>query len=769
MKKRLLSLLLASCFGLSLLPTTALAAADPITVHVTISNQGAIPVGKNHTLMAQVPVKVSDLDGNGSFSYDEAMVAAHSAYYEGLDSGYAAAENYCTELWGETEGVGGFYRNNEVIPNGVTADTVSDGDYLTAFVYADQEGWSDQYGYFNQNTAAVKTGQTLTLHLSGAGYDSDWNPVSAPVANASVGYWDAAGAFQELNQSTGSDGSVTLSFPEAGTYVISAYGNDAILVPPVCTVTVTETGLSDGVKQAVANCVSGYQGSECTYKSEWALLGRVRALSGTEGWTTRDADIRNYVASVEQAVKSGSLSRDTVPTTIERVILALTAVGMDVTDFCGENLTQWLYGNPDGIADYSSNDLIWALIALDSGDYTAPEGYRDSLIEAMAQYQNDDGGFFFSASWSASDVDMTHMALIALHPYQEHNAAARKMYQAGLSYVEGQVSGEGNYGNSCNDAYGVIAKCTLGQSGDKLDKLVRYMLDHYLVEEGFTYNGELNGMATYEGLMAMGAYQRLSAGESGLFDLTDVEKQPISVAKPKVSGSYTYTGGKQTVKITKSDFYTLSGTTSATGVGTYTVTASLNDRVNTAWSDGSTADVTLTWSIGKKPMSKLTYSGISSQTYTGKSLKPKVTVKNGSKTLKSGTDYTVAYSGNRYVGTAKITITGRGSYTGTKIIRFKIVPKKTSLSSVKNVRSRKLSVKWKRNTTVSGYQIQYYTSKSGKDSRTVTVKGYKSTSKTLSRLTKKKWYYVRIRGYKKVSGTTYYSGWSSAKAAKINR
>ena len=97
------------------------------------------------------------------------------------------------------------------------------------------------------------------------------------------------------------------------------------------------------------------------------------------------------------------------------------------------------------------------------------------------------------------------------------------------------------------------------------------------------------------------------------------------------------------------------------------------------------------------------------------------------------------------------------------------MPKKTALSSVKNVRSRKLSVKWKRNTTVSGYQIQYYTGKSGKNSRTVTVKGYKSTSKTLSRLTKKKRYYVRIRGYKKVSGTMYYSGWSSAKTVKINR
>ena len=221
--------------------------------------------------------------------------------------------------------------------------------------------------------------------------------------------------------------------------------------------------------------------------------------------------------------------------------------------------------------------------------------------------------------------------------------------------------------------------------------------------------------------------------------------------------------------MTKCDFYTLSGTTSATGVGTYTVTASLNDRVNTAWSDGSTADVTLTWSIGKKPMSKLTYSSVSSQTYTGGSLRPRVTVKDGSRILKVGTDYSITYSSNKSVGMGKITLKGKGGYVGTKIIHFKIVPKKTALSSVKNVRSRKLSVKWKRNTTVSGYQIQYYTGKSGKNSRTVTVKGYKSTSKTLSRLTKKKRYYVRIRGYKKVSGTMYYSGWSSAKTVKINR
>ena len=774
MKKRGLSLLLALSVVFSMLPAGALAAsglANPITVYVTISNQCGIPVGKNNTLMAKVPVKVSDLDANGSFSYDEAMVATHKAYYEGTDAGYAASNNYCTELWGETDGVGGFCRNNEVIPIGVSENTVQDGDYLVAFVYADQADWSDHYSYFDQTTAGAETGEDLTLNLKAAGYDSDWNTVVAPEANAQIGYVDGTGAFVDLNKTTDSDGNVTVCFDQTGTYVVSAYGDQSILVPPVCVVTVKEQGSREaGVHTAVSSCVAGYQGSGCAaYGAEWTLLARLRALSGAEGWTTKDADKKDYVESVEAVIKSGKFDRDTIPTTIERVILTLTAVGVDPTDFCGENLTEWLYGNKNGIGDYASNDLIWGLIALDSGSYTAPEGYRDSLITALEDYQNADGSFFCSKSWNTSDVDMTAMAVIALNPYVGGNATAEKMSTAGQSFLAQKRNVNGSYGNSCADAYGVIVQGTLKQSGTKLNTLVEVMLSDYLVETGFTYNGKFNGMATYQGLLAMDAYQRLSAGKNAVFDLTDVEKQAISVKKPTLSASYTYTAGKQTVKVPESGFYTVSGTTSATKVGSYTVTVSLNDKTNTVWTDGSAKDLKLTWSIAKKSMSKLTYSSVSTQTYTGKSLKPSVTVKNGSKKLTAGTDYTITYSGNKSIGTAKITITGKGNYTGTKTIKFKIVPKRVTLSSVKNAKGKKLTVKWKKNTTVTGYQIQYSTSKSFKSSKTVTVSGYKNTSKTVSKLTKKKWYYVRIRGYKTVSGTKYYSSWSSAKADKIRK
>lgn len=68
-----------------------------------------------------------------------------------------------------------------------------------------------------------------------------------------------------------------------------------------------------------------------------------------------------------------------------------------------------------------------------------------------------------------------------------------------------------------------------------------------------------------------------------------------------------------------------------------------------------------------------TVSTIKDQTYTGKALKPSVTVKLNGKTLKNGTDYTVSYKNNTKVGTATVTITGKGNYTGTITKTFKIV------------------------------------------------------------------------------------------------
>lgn len=91
------------------------------------------------------------------------------------------------------------------------------------------------------------------------------------------------------------------------------------------------------------------------------------------------------------------------------------------------------------------------------------------------------------------------------------------------------------------------------------------------------------------------------------------------------------------------------------------------------------------------------------------------------------------------------------------------------ISSVKNKSGKKMSVSWKKVSGITGYQIQYSTSSKFKSAKTVTVSSYKTTSKTFSKLKKKKKYYVRIRTYRRINGKSYYSNWSSGKSVTIKK
>ena len=119
------------------------------------------------------------------------------------------------------------------------------------------------------------------------------------------------------------------------------------------------------------------------------------------------------------------------------------------------------------------------------------------------------------------------------------------------------------------------------------------------------------------------------------------------------------------------------------------------------------------------------------------------------------------------MGTGTVTITGKGShYTGTVKKTFKINPKGTNLSKLTK-KSKGFTAKWKKQSTqTTGYQIQYSTSKTFKKAKTKTIGKVKTTKASISKLKKKKIYYVRIRTYKKVSGKNYYSGWSKIKKVK---
>ena len=244
----------------------------------------------------------------------------------------------------------------------------------------------------------------------------------------------------------------------------------------------------------------------------------------------------------------------------------------------------------------------------------------------------------------------------------------------------------------------------------------------------------------------------------------------ISISKASVTlstSTYAYDGKAKTPSVTvKVGGKTLKKDTD------YTVSYSNNIKVGTAkvtitGKGNYTGTISKTYSI-KNDFKKATISGISNKSYTGKNITQSITVKYNGKTLKNGTDYTVSYSSNKNIGTATVKITGKGSYTGTITKTFKINPAKQEIQKL-TAKSKAFFVDWAQKGSASGYEIQYATNSKFTSAKKVTITSNKTDKTTISKLSGKKKYYVRVRSYTTVKGTKYYGAWSASKSVTTKK
>ena len=159
---------------------------------------------------------------------------------------------------------------------------------------------------------------------------------------------------------------------------------------------------------------------------------------------------------------------------------------------------------------------------------------------------------------------------------------------------------------------------------------------------------------------------------------------------------------------------------------------------------------------------------VKDQEYTGKALTPPPTVKLNGVKLKQDTDYTVSYKNNVDIGTATLSIMGRGKYAGNITVKatFNINPKATVLSGLtagKNM----LTAQWEKQSNITGYQIQFSLKSNFKESELYYTPKANALSTTIWNLTSGETYYVRVRTYKMVGQIDYCSSWSKAKSAKV--
>ena len=274
---------------------------------------------------------------------------------------------------------------------------------------------------------------------------------------------------------------------------------------------------------------------------EWMALGLARS-----GRTVPEGYYDAVVKYVKDNIDSNGRLDKNKATENARIILALTAIGKDVTNVDGHDLLAGLnemsYLSKQGI-----NGAIFTLIALDSHNYTpAGDVTRDKLVQVILDAQiSSDGGW--SLDGKNADVDMTAMAIQALAAYYKSNSSAKKAVDKGLSWLSSVQQNDGGFtswgaANSESCAQVIVALTALGIDPAKDSRFIKNGVSVLDALCSFAVNGggfkhlatetSANGMATEQGFYALVAYYRLLNGQTSLYDMTDVKLEGVKAEEP---------------------------------------------------------------------------------------------------------------------------------------------------------------------------------------------------------------------------------------------
>ncbi len=260
---------------------------------------------------------------------------------------------------------------------------------------------------------------------------------------------------------------------------------------------------------------------------EWTVIGLAR--SGEISDSFAEGYFKNLYDYVS-ANGSEKLS-STKSTENSRAVLALTALGYDVTDVAGFNLL-----NPLADFDYLKKQGItgpvWALIALDSNNYEIPQTdaenptTREGIVSYILENQLSDGSW--SLDGSNGDIDTTAMVITSLAPYSDNEDVANAIESA-IEWLSGKQTENGDFSSAESTAQVLVALSAINSDGADFSNAGKSILEglteYYSGEGQFAHSlsGEANRMATEQAYYALVSYYRFAEGKTSLFDMTDVE------------------------------------------------------------------------------------------------------------------------------------------------------------------------------------------------------------------------------------------------------
>lgn len=269
---------------------------------------------------------------------------------------------------------------------------------------------------------------------------------------------------------------------------------------------------------------------------DWLIFGLARS-----GCKVPEDYYETYYRNVEQYVaqKDGVLHEKKY-TEYSRLVLALTAIGKDPTDVAGYDLLRPL-GDFQTVTKQGINGAIFALLALDSGNYEVPiapdapvQATRQLYVEELLGRELEGGGWALTGD--VPDVDITAMTLQALAKYREQAAVAEAVSR-GLEVLAAQQAADGSYSswgadNSESVSQVLVALTELGIPLDdprfvKNGETLESVLLRFAQEDGGFYHVPEGGMgddlmATEQAFYVLASIQRAKDGKTTLYDMTDV-------------------------------------------------------------------------------------------------------------------------------------------------------------------------------------------------------------------------------------------------------
>ena len=281
---------------------------------------------------------------------------------------------------------------------------------------------------------------------------------------------------------------------------------------------------------------------------EWTVIGLARS-----GYAVPQSYFDNYYSNVISYVKSArGILDNTKYTEYSRVILALTAIGKDPSNVGGYNLLMPL-GDYDKVIVQGLNGAVYALLALDSGNYDFPvintgakQATREMYIDYILSRQLSDGGFALAGN--ISDPDTTSMVLQVLAKYQDLLDVKTTTDKAisTLSAMQDSGGGFSNYGdgNLESDAQALNALCELGVSINDSrfvkngNTVVDDLLTYCLPGGGFTHTDPADGadlMSTEQAFYSLVNLLRVAAGESSLYRMVEKSAEPEPLEAPQAT------------------------------------------------------------------------------------------------------------------------------------------------------------------------------------------------------------------------------------------